>query len=147
MSEIGSNEVQGYHNSIISAELSFQKDLKLLLSAMDEFENLFSDNSYDLYSLDTGMWLQRQQSLWKTAQYSKKHNKLWLARNNVALFSHLFISCQTWVDLFFLPLYQNMRISDQQKKILTLLDIFSKKILAAPMKVQMSAQKYLKVQH
>ena len=54
MSEIGSNEVQGYHNSIISAELSFQKDLKLLLSAMDEFENLFSDNSYDLYSLDTG---------------------------------------------------------------------------------------------
>ena len=37
----------------VSAQLSFQEDLKLLLSAINEVENLFSDDTYDLYSLFT----------------------------------------------------------------------------------------------
>ena len=46
-----SNEVQE-HNSSISAQSSFQEDLKLLLSTIDEVENSFSYHSYDLYTLD-----------------------------------------------------------------------------------------------
>ena len=48
-----SNEVQEHHNSSISAQSSFQEDLKLLLSTIDEVENSFSYHSYDLYTLDT----------------------------------------------------------------------------------------------
>ena len=47
------NEVQEHHNSIIFAKWSFQKDLKLLLSPIDQVENPFSDDSYNLYTLGT----------------------------------------------------------------------------------------------
>lgn len=50
---ISSNEAQEHHNSSISAQSSFQEDLKLLFLAIDEVENSFSDGSYDLHTLDT----------------------------------------------------------------------------------------------
>ena len=100
-------------------------------------KTLFSDDSYDFYTLDTKYVVTEdvvsntfpnvhkrrrkqaneflQSRLWnrskaisytvtkngvqffcmKTAQYSKKHDKLPSTRNEVALFSRLFISCQT----------------------------------------------------
>ena len=48
---------------------------------------------------------------------------------------------------FIIVIYQNTGVLDQQKRSQALLDSFYKKVLPAQMKVQTSAQKYLKVQH
>ena len=47
---------------------------------------------------------------------------------------------------FIIVIYQNTAVLDQQKRSQALLDSFYKKVLPAQMKVQTSAQKYLKVQ-
>ena len=50
---ITNNKALEHHNSTISSQSSFQKDLNLLLSVIHEVENPFSNNKYVFYSLNT----------------------------------------------------------------------------------------------
>ena len=47
---------------------------------------------------------------------------------------------------FIILIYQNMRVSDQQKESQALLDALYKKVSPAQMNVRTPAQKYLRVQ-
>ena len=77
--DITGNEVQEHNNSIISAQWSFQKGLKLLLSGMDEVEKpLFRWEKWQLYSGQKVCGSRRRRKpylLWSTEERTKILNE------------------------------------------------------------------------